>query len=64
MSATTKSDTPYFAENRDETDEAYDAGWNDAIAGGVAACSYQKLSLVKAYYAGFDAAVFDLEANP
>lgn len=48
--------TPYFSRNRDETDTAYQSGWDVAAAGkliGENPPSFQKETLVKAYRAGF-----------
>lgn len=52
---TTKRDTPYFSNNRDETDVAYERGWDDAKARKASAQPYQKQSLKTAYRRGFEA---------
>lgn len=52
MSDTT---TPYFPRNRDETDVAYQRGWDDAELFRTVPVPYQKQLLVKAYQAGFAA---------
>ncbi len=67
---------PYFSRNRDETDVAYQRGWDDAsstlliadhhgmpkVIQGAALAPYQKETLVNAYHAGFAARVAkDLE---
>ena len=56
MSETRKSDTPYFSQNRDETDIAYKRGWAAAKAGKAFRQPYQKQTLRVAYLRGFEAA--------
>ncbi len=55
MTVTTQSDTPYFSRNRDQTDIAYERGWNDAVECREYMQPYQKESLARAYWAGFAA---------
>lgn len=58
MTTTTK-DTPYFPSNRDETDVAYQRGWDDAKIQTPERPPimnpYLKETLASAYLAGFDA---------
>ena len=53
---TTTKDTPYFARNRDETDIAYQRGWDDYNENMARSQPYQKDALKKAYWGGYDAA--------
>jgi hypothetical protein len=43
---------PYFARNRDETDIAYQQGWDDARAENFPPVPFQKETLQRDYYAG------------
>ena len=57
MTATAQADTPYFSQNRDMTDLAYQLGWDAARAGNVFDQPYQKQTLKDAFLRGFEAAV-------
>ena len=46
---------PYFARNRDETDVAYQRGWDDFNENMARSQPYQKDMLKKAYWDGYDA---------
>ena len=55
MSETTKADTPYFSANRDESDLAYELGFQRGCSGDEPNCPYQKQTQRMAYYSGYRA---------
>jgi len=57
MSETTKSDTPYFSANRDESDGAYELGFQCGLSGDQPMPPYQKETLRLAYLAGWRAGI-------